>query len=222
MHGDGTHKRTVPTTIVGNDYAWSPDHTRVAFDESYLAGGVNHDAIRVLNVTTGASKRIAVDKAYLPSWSRDGKWLAVTLLKKVGSQEHQQGIGLLSVDGKTTRVLTTSPNDRGPAWSPDGREIAYDNGAYAATHPGHVALLARNVSTNAVRTVAVLPINGFGVGVPYWSPSGTQIAILVAVPHGDGEARIDLINANGSGSHWAEPSTPSGPVSNGVVGWLAR
>jgi Tol biopolymer transport system component/DNA-binding winged helix-turn-helix (wHTH) protein len=116
--------------------AWSPTGGRIAF--------LRYSADRMADVFVtaalpgGAEKRVASVPADTPwrsrgvhslAWTPDGKWLAVARLH---SSAGPGGIWLLEVDGQQRRQLTTSPlqregtfGDSGPAFSRDGRRLAF-------------------------------------------------------------------------------------------------
>ena len=94
----------------------------------------------------------------------------------------------MRVDGTHNRRLTKKPGDRAPAWSPDGRKIAFVR--YGSDGYGNVYVIGTNgrgLRKLANRTFA-----------PAWSPNGKQLVVGVALSHGQG---LDLMNANGTGRH---------------------
>ncbi|HSB13124.1 MAG TPA: DPP IV N-terminal domain-containing protein [Bryobacteraceae bacterium] len=112
--------------------AWSPDGRRIAFVRS-AAPWKLPAAIYVIPATGGPQTRVAqlstVECFFRNeslSWSPDGKWLAFA---DGDSAEAQSGIHVLSVETGETRRLTLPPagwgGDELPAFSPDGRSIAF-------------------------------------------------------------------------------------------------
>ena len=108
--------------------AWSPDGRQIAFvretDVSrhvYLVSALGGSERKV----TELSFRFPTLRGYpfTISWSPDGKWLVVS----EGPQEGPSGISLVSVERGEKRRLTsnTAELDYSPAFSPDGRQLAY-------------------------------------------------------------------------------------------------
>ncbi len=97
--------------------AISSDGTRICFV-------VRHGERRHLHVMAAdgtGSRRIAesLDAREAPSWSPDGKWIAV-----VASEGKEQPVFKVPVDGRPPVRLVGGVN-MGPVWSPDGKLILY-------------------------------------------------------------------------------------------------
>jgi TolB protein len=92
-----------------------------------------------------------------PDWAPDGATIALT-----GPDATGQSIFTMNPDGTGVRRLIARPYTANPSWSPDGRQLAYDNGAeiYIADADGaNVRELTAGVS-------------------PSWSPDGRSIAYV--------------------------------------------
>ncbi len=117
------------TTSPGNDFtpSWSPDGRSIAFCRRSVQNA--RDArdrvpsdIYIVPATGGPERKIA--QGWLGvSWSPDGKTLAVARAPQ--DTADSGGIDLLSLESGLRRRLTFSSEDTLPAFSPDGRSIAF-------------------------------------------------------------------------------------------------
>lgn len=128
-----TEARQLTTDSAAEGYpAWSPDGNWIAFLR-YFSGvtrGPPFNAAGVIQVVSplgGESRRISEFPARSQlSWSVDGRWLAAA--KAGAGAEPPGGIHLISVETGEVRPLTVPKKpgfDLSPAFSPDGRTLAY-------------------------------------------------------------------------------------------------
>jgi dipeptidyl aminopeptidase/acylaminoacyl peptidase len=105
----------------------------------------------------------------------------------------------MNADGSRKRVLTRDAW-QGPAWSPDGRKIAF-----VSARDGNGEIYAVNADGSGKQRLTRNAAHDFA---PAWSPDGGKIAFS----RGDGFRRSEIyvMNAYGSGQRAAETDTQPG------------
>src|SRR5215472_9475659 len=114
--------------------AWSPDGAQIAFQR--LDG--SDSGVYLVPSLGGAERRLRLTSARPLglSWSPDGKWIAFTDSPAV---EGSHKLNLISVDSLETKLIpymTECQEETFPAFSPDGKHLAY----FCITQPGRFAL----------------------------------------------------------------------------------
>ncbi len=104
--------------------AWSPDGRFIAFLRNLPSRKV---AVLLIPAIGGPERKIAeIFGLCCPAWSPDGNWLAIS---ESDSTTEPPALFLLSVDTGEKRRLTSPPKqfwgDSSPAFSPDGRTLAF-------------------------------------------------------------------------------------------------
>ena len=123
------------TTDPAEDFnpAWSPDGRFIAFLRA-LPGA--RTAVMLIPQRGGPERNLAeADVAFdsyhglqygsYLTWTPDSKWL---VLPWRGADKPDEGLFLLNVETREARRLTTSPGDNSPAFSSDGRTLAFSRG----------------------------------------------------------------------------------------------
>ncbi len=221
LFGDGRDPNEPPDTVdpaaVGEDYAWSPDGSRVAFvnytdDDPTAPLGKDYDVF-VMNPDGSGLTRLTHDRAVdsSPSWSPDGSKIVfasdqAARTAKTCTPSHGPGsvhplfcssqLYVIGADGAGEARLTPDLADASqPAWSPDGRFVAFV--VHGASRDGDCVCVMNADGTGSRRSVA-----GSGAH-PEWSPDSAAIAFLSTSVGG---SNVQLVNTDGSDLHELVPT----------------
>ena len=120
-------------------------------------------------------------------------------------------LNVTSADGSGRTRLTTNPGpDSDPAWSPDGRTIAFVSG-----RDGNTGIYVMNADGTEQRLL--MPAKVDYPPQLAWSPDGQKLAFTVALTSGpDGNLEIYVMNADGSGQR---NLTPTNSADDGAPRW---
>ncbi|MGW6458394.1 amidohydrolase family protein, partial [Streptomyces sp. NPDC055078] len=142
-----------------------------------------------------------------PAWSRDG-----TRLAYVSDRTGSPHIWCYDRAAGTHTQLTTGHGaEYYPAWSPDGRSIAYQDQTYATF-----------VFEPATGTKRRLYPPAFLPGPPTWSPDGRYLAMVVGRPASsrfrEGVNHIVVIDVERGTNRWVEPAPGKTLTARGDTG----
>ncbi|MBN1201452.1 MAG: PD40 domain-containing protein [Anaerolineae bacterium] len=177
--GESTPLRLTNDPADDRDPAWSPDGTRVAF-ASHRDGNWE---LYILQVDTGAITRMTYTPGFegAPTWSPDGAYLAY---EGYTPESEDLDIYIISADpGRASsegalRVTYAPGPDIEPAWSPDGRHVAYTGWRTGGNQDVYILSLdnpSENVAVNLSHTPDI------NENYPSWSPDGSTIAYSAIV-----------------------------------------
>jgi Tol biopolymer transport system component len=216
MRENGSNQVRLTERPSGDDYwevtpplHWSPDGTRLlAQISSFQPAGYVDEAV-VIPADGSGYRRIAYVLGWgmgVGNWSPDGT--RITYYKATSSHLGSTAIFTASAEGgDEVRVVTNEKaildqlmyHDLGPAWSPDGSEIAFvsdrpvEGAGYFERH-----IFAAKVDGSGWRQLLPEGGNGFA-----WAPDGTRLAVVL----GDGVltetgffSNIYLVDRDGSGT----------------------
>jgi Tol biopolymer transport system component len=168
------------TTDAARDYnpAWSPDGRFIAFLRVLPSG---KRAVMVIPAIGGLERKIAEDfiTGGRPTWSPDGNWLAIS---ESDSETEPLALSLLSVDTGEKRRLTFPPKhsygDFDPAFSPDGRSLAFGRGIDADAN-GQSDLYLLTFSDGRKPAGEPRQITNKDAQNPAWTADGREIVYSV-------------------------------------------
>ena len=164
--GSGLRRLTRGNALPSAPPAWSPDGRRIAF----VSERDGNAEIYVVNADRTGQRNLTRDPGYEgdPAWSPDGRKIAFAS----GSRSCMSGpracvgnteVYVMNADGSGKRRLTRVPRDDfAPAWSPDGRRIAF-----MSKRDGNREIYVMNTDGSGQRNLTRSPAHEFWFA---WSP----------------------------------------------------
>lgn len=189
--------------------AWSPDGRTIAFSGAARFGA---PSITFVDVATGQVER-QIEPSGLElisgiAWAPDGQTIAISGQTDAGSSS----IFLVNVDEGSLRRLTTCSGceDSAPAWSPDGRYLAFSRGS---DFSGDVYVIQRDgtglgrLTTGTEIDCCVSWTNSLvtpslKASSPLGSPSGLDMVTFADPSHGWAAGTDGILATTDSGSSW--------------------
>ena len=161
--------------------SWSPDGSQIAFQR--LAGS-DDSGLYLIPALGGTERRLRsiVTRPAGLSWSPDGKWIAFADSAGI---EGRHRLNLISVDSLETKPIphiSECQDEEGPAFSPDGRELAY----FCVLQPGRLALYDIDPRDGTSRLIG--RYTGWAQGMA-WSHDMQK---LIVGRHADGVTHSEL------------------------------
>jgi TolB protein len=195
MAANGRRETRVTTAPAGaNDVQpdWSPDGSRLLFERQYDSKPyevftVKPDGSELTQIDPGCPPGIPateICEESAPDWSPDGAqiafgWTYGKLRMILGEETIEvAAVATMAADGSNVRQLTqlvrpTHSEDVEPAWSPDGRRIAFVRLNITAKPRGRTAIYVVNVDGSGLTRLTSWSLNA--QDHPDWSPDGREI-----------------------------------------------
>ena len=124
--GSSDVRRLTTHAAVDSAPQWSPDGKWIAYARSESP---TSDQIRLMSPLGGSERALSHFPLRPPAtWSPDGRYLVAGRASEAGAADQSNGIYLIPVDIGEPRPITRAvapANDAWPAFSPDGRHLAY-------------------------------------------------------------------------------------------------
>jgi len=210
MNTDGTGQTLL---IRGSSATWSPDGRKIAFHASASGNGqpikpdpgaaTSNNDIFVVNVDdllkNGARPRNITNSSAAidddPDWSPDGQKIVFTSHAVTDDPINSATAEIFAIDAdgtsKPTRLTNNSEEERGPAWSPDGKRIVF---SCRRGGPDFEICVMNADGTGQMQ----LTDNSVPDLTASWSPDGKRIVFHRRVG-GRGQFQLFSVNADGTG-----------------------
>lgn len=169
---------------------WSPDGQRMATLNGRTLWLADGDGSRQRRIGPGR---------YTGAWSPDGTLFAFSLGRLYVVNRDGSALRKLPIEVPTCPRCRSSEDE--PAWSPDGRSIAFVHAEAEEGSWGVSSIWVADVDGQNLRRLSA----SFEATSPRWSPDGSRIAYLLYDDFGDA-SYLHVVKADGSGDRRYGPA----------------
>ena len=151
--------------VLGFGPHWSPDGSRIAFFDG------NIQSIRIVHLETGEVTLIPSQMGEVGTFSPDGRRLVYTDIRAVGRQYYPElWLAELGSGGGLAPLTKNAEEDQAPAWSPDGRWVAFARRRLDRREGWGSQLYLLDLETGELRQLTADPAyNNTGFAWDLWS-----------------------------------------------------
>jgi Tol biopolymer transport system component len=159
--------------LATGDYpAWSPDGTRIAFDDSWGISVINPDGSDYHTIVShglDAAKYPGIVDVFviMPVWSPNANPAQIAFTLQDVDHGSALGAYIMNADRSAVQALSGDAYSFGPSWSPDGSRVAF------ATSRG---VIVRDVSCCEADALIRLPDDNANPTSTSWSPDQSSVA----------------------------------------------
>jgi TolB protein len=164
--------------VVDSHPTWSPAGDSIVFSSDrdgnfdlYMTNPAGFGLIQLTNSKLGTEN-------LEPAWSPNGKWIVFTRQQATATPS-PSSLMLLNVGKgtiyKLTPRATMGRGDRGAAWSPDSKRIAFASDRFGPSLARSTDLYMINIDGSGLTRVTSLPSNEYH---PTFSPYGEELAFI--------------------------------------------
>ncbi|HWR73775.1 MAG TPA: hypothetical protein VN604_11450 [Nitrospirota bacterium] len=177
-------------------------------------GSTTETMILINDETGGLGKDIlgVVGDGHSPALSEDGA--------RIAYYDDDYNIWTVNVDGSGRTQLTSGQFDLNPAWSPDGKKIAFRRGTMIDGSSHNDIWTMNSDGSHQIPLTDALGTGG-SYDRPAWSPDGTRIAMEAAVAGMMSEIYIIDVRTKALSNVTAGNSRDNNRINHQSPAWLA-